>query len=86
MADIFREVILYCLSCKKFVEMQRFFIYVKLHYQCRITTWKVGGKEGVFLKENIIYHFFENCHFGTPTDFEKFGTDGIRARFLFVIN
>ena len=21
------------------------------------------------LKENVIYHFFENCHFGTPTDF-----------------
>jgi len=32
------------------------------------------------LKENFIYHFFENCHFGTPTDFEKFGTDGIGAK------
>ena len=28
----------------------------------------------------FIYNFFENCHFGTPTDFEKFGTDGIRAK------
>ena len=25
-------------------------------------------------------HFFENCHLGTLTDFEKIGTDGIQAK------
>ena len=32
------------------------------------------------LKEHLIYPLFEKCHFGTPSDFEKFGTNGIRAK------
>ena len=34
----------------------------------------------ILLKELSIQHLFEKFHFGTPSDFEKFGTNGIRAK------